>query len=226
MSIFSFFIKEKIKSQRDISFENEINKLYKEKKYDEVISRALTFRADEQELSYHIKKKVALSHYYKNDFEKSLTLFEEIASIKNDVESWFNVLMSLMPLKKTQQGKAVFDKILTMHKGLDPQQPRELAIPNIRFYYANGLADNNLFNEALEQLEEIKKIYMTIVITDDTFVYIRGIPFLSSTLDLAKRVFKGLCSDISDSDFIKELINKVDDEGKKTIKNSLENECV
>ena len=217
MDIFNFFKKRK-KSQINNTAEGIINKLYDEKKYDEVISKALPFLANEQEPSWKIRKKVALSYYYKNDFEKSLTLFEEIALKKNDVESWFNVLMSLMPSQKTQQGKEVFNKILKIHKGLNDQQPRELAIPFIRFYYACGLNDNGLFDDALEQLEELKKIYMELKITDDTFVYIRGVPFLSSTLDLAKKVFEGLDMDFSNSDFLIELKNKVDYEGKITIK--------
>ncbi|MCL2318396.1 MAG: hypothetical protein FWC44_05045 [Methanomassiliicoccaceae archaeon] len=196
---------------------SEISTLYDNKKYDEVIQKTKQMFEDGKKVPLDIMQIVALSHYYKRDYERSLPLFEEIASQKNDVESWFNVLMSLMPFNKTQQGKEVFNKILKMHKGLHKDQPRELGINYIKFYYACGLNDAGLFDEALEQLEDLKKIYTELKITDDTFVYIRGVPFLSHTLDLAEKVFDGLGRDLSDSDFLNDLEKGVDEEGKAII---------
>jgi tetratricopeptide (TPR) repeat protein len=223
MGILSFFRKKSEKKAigNDTHYNNgEIDKLFIDKKYDEIITLFLA-RFVNQEMPIDIKQKVALAYYYKQDYENSLTLFEEIALKKNNTESNFNVLMSLLPLNKIPQAKELFGKMIRTNKRLTEKQPRELAVPFIRYYYACGLCDAGLFDEALEQANELKKIYMDLKITDDTFVYLRGVPFLSQTLDLAKKIFKGLGGNFSDSDFIKELKSKVDDDGKALIKEFL-----
>jgi tetratricopeptide (TPR) repeat protein len=212
MGLLNFFRKKK-----DWKIDEKTTELFGDERYDEVISTVLPFIMNGQKISLEIKQKAALSYYYKKDYEKALTLFEEIASEKTDVESLFNVLTSLMPLGKMRQAREIFAKILETHKELDANQPRELGIPFIRYYYACGLRDAGLFDDALEQLEELKKIYIELEITDDTFVYIRGVPFLSQTLDLAKDVFDGLGADFLNSDFFKELKSKVDGDGKRLI---------
>jgi len=218
MGVFGFF-KEKNKRQTiNNNIENEIKRLYADKKYDEVVSRAESFFVDGQETPLGIKQMIGLSFFYKKDYEKALTILEEIALEKNDVESWFNVLMSLMLANKPQEGKKVFNRILKLHNELKSNQPRELGINFIKYYYACGLNDAGLFDDALEQLEDIKKTYIEMKITDDTFVYIRGVPFLSDTLNLAKKIFNGLNIDFNNSGFINELETAIDDEGKKLIK--------
>ena len=155
---------------------------------------------------------LALSYFYNKDYEKSVPIFMEIAQKKNDVESWFNCLNPLLMTKRMQEAKDAFTRILTLHKGLNAEQPRELNIHFIRYFYACGLNDAGLFNEALEQLEELKKIYTTLKITDDTFLYLRGVPFLSSTLELAKKVFTALGMDFTHSNYLEELKTKIDED--------------
>ncbi len=219
MSLFRFLQKkDKPTSNNNKQLENEISILYNAKKYDEVISKVITLSDVEQEVSLKNKQMLALSYFYKTNYVDSLAVFKEIAKKKNDVESWFNCLNPLLLLKKMQEAKEVFTIILKLHKGLNTQQPRELGLPFIRYYYAWGLNDAGLFEEALEQLEELKKVYIALRITDDTFVYIRGVPFISNTLDLAKKVFAGLGTDLAKSNYLRELKSKVDDNGKILIK--------
>jgi tetratricopeptide (TPR) repeat protein len=218
LGLFDFLRKKnEAPSKNDKRTEDGIIALYDAKKYDEVISK-ITELSGIQEISLEYKRTLALSYFYKNDYENALVIFSEIAQKKNDVENWFNCLTTLLSMKKMQEAKEVFDKMLKMHKGLNDKQPRELAVPFVRYFYACGLNDAGLFNEALEQLEELKKIYMELKITDDSFVYIRGVPFLSSTLELAKKVFTGLGLDFARSDYLAELKNKVDRDGESLIK--------
>jgi len=198
---------------------DEISVLYENREYDEVIRKTKHLFEDNDKVPLDIMQMVALSHYHKEEYEQSLPLFEHIASEKNDIESWFNVLMSLMSSKKTRQGKEVYNKIIGMHKGLDRHQPRELGFSFIAFYYACGLNDAGLFDEALVELEDLKETYLELRITDDTFVYMRGVPFLSQTLDLAKKVFDGLGKDFSNSDFLIDLEKGIDKGGKNLIRN-------
>lgn len=205
---------------------NEIEQLYKSQEFDEVISTAFTICERTEDLPIEIKKLVALSYYHKKDYVFSLNLWQNIAADSDDVVSWFNVLSSHMALKQTVQGEEVFNKILKIHKGVKTTGNGEdfvpqLSIPFIRYYYACMLNDAGLNEGALKQLQELVKLYCEIKITDDTFLVIRGVPPMGNTLELAKKVFAGLNSDISCSDMIKELKSNVDRNGKKLIKKYL-----
>lgn len=214
MSIFDFF-------QKKRGYEQELAILYGNEKYEQVISRATEIFGDNKNIPLNIKKIVALSYYYTKDYANSLILFEQIALKNNDVASWFNVLTSLFPLNKTQQAKEVFNKILKMHKGAKSTGTvnhflPQLCVPYIRYYYACGLAEAGLFEDSFEQLNELKQVYIKTKITDDTFLYMRGIPFLSSFLEVAKKVCAGL--NITFSTFLQDLESQIDDDGKALIK--------
>lgn len=211
----NFFRKDNKEDKSKIKLD-EINALFMDEKYDEVISKALPLVNDkDNNVSFEFKLKIALSYFRKGNYKESLELFEKVALIKNDVGSWFNVITSAILSNEIQKGKNAFNKCLELQEisGFK-QQP---SVPFIRYYYACALNDVGLFNEALEQLSELKNIYMQLVITDDTFVYIRGVPFMSHTLDLARKVFNGLRMDFSHSEWLKELKQKVDDDGKEII---------
>jgi tetratricopeptide (TPR) repeat protein len=203
---------------------DDINHKFQERKYDEVIELAtLLIDSKDEAVSLEANKKIALSYFHKGCYKESLILFQKIALIKKDTENWFNVMTTALLAKEIVIGKDAFEKTLELQKAAGyNQQP---SIPFIRYYYACALNDIGLFLEALDQLNELKKIYMNLVITDDTFVYIRGIPFMTNTLDLAVKVFKGLGEDFSKSDWLKELKQKVDDEGKNTIEEYYENKA-
>ena len=196
---------------------NEIDTLYSAKKYDEVISKITALTESGQGISFETKRTLALSYFYKEDYDKAIAIFMEIAQKKNDLESWFNCLNPLLIAKKMQEAQNVYNTIQKMNKDLNVNQPRELAPSFVRYYYACGLNDAGLFEKALEHLEELKKVYMALKITDDTFVYIRGVPFLSNTLELAKKVYTGLEKDFANSDYLKELKRNVDSDGKALI---------
>ena len=214
--MFKFFKKNKEKSfAGKCLIENEISTLYDDKKYDEVVLKGSALLAEGENISLRAKQTIALSYYYLKAYNDSLILFKEIAAERNDLESWFNILMSLIPLKEELKGKEVFDRMLKMRRKTNIP---ELGIPFIRFYYASALNSIGSFSEAMIQLEILKKVYIALGITDDTFLYIRGVPFLSHTLDLAVKVFAGLGLELSNSSFLSELRSGIDSEGKAIIK--------
>jgi tetratricopeptide (TPR) repeat protein len=214
--MFERFFKKKSLEESKQSL-NELSELLRDKKYDEVILKASSLAANnDKEISLEASQKLALAYFRKGEYSKSLVPFEEIASSKNDVGSWFNVITAAVLNNDPDKGKQAFYKTIELQKASDySQQP---SMPQIRYYYACALNDIGLYSEALEQLDELKKIYMQLVITDDTFVYLRGVPFLSHTLDLAKKVMLGLNTEFSNSHWLKELKDAVDDDGKEIIK--------
>jgi tetratricopeptide (TPR) repeat protein len=196
----------------------EINTLFKDRKYDDIIIRSSSLPdIDDKEISEEVKSLLALSYFRKDNFVQALPLFEGLALSKNDdVLSWFNVMTSAILSSNIQKGKDAFNRVLELKKTSDGG-PEEPSSSDTRYYYAYAMKNVGLFDEALEQLDELKKIYMKLVITDDNFLFLRGVPFISRTLTLAKEVFDSLGLNFPQSEWLEELRRNVDDDGKETI---------
>ena len=103
---------------------------------------------------------------------------------------WFNYATSSVMADLPYQGEAAMLKALEFHPNqVGPPAP---TIPQMRHYLGCALRDRGFFDRALLQLNELRRYYGMVRITDDHFVYVRGLPFLGSTLDLAVDVFRGL----------------------------------
>lgn len=209
-------------SLRDKKLCRELDILLANRKYDEIISK-ITTRYNEEPLPLQVEKTLALAYFYKGDFGNSLKCFESIVSREENTENLFNVMISLLSLKKIEQAKEVFNKIIKTHRGVESTGKGknflpQLCIPYIRYYYACGLVDAGVYDEALIQLEELKKVFIDIKITDDTFLYLRGIPFFGSFIELAQKVFNGIKKKFDSSKFLNELLSNVDSDGKEIIK--------
>ena len=218
----SFFNKSKMSKDSKAKLE-EIDILFEDKKYNEVITKVLPLINDKDEdTSLKFKSRLALAYFRKGDYKGSLSLFEAIAFKKNDVSSWFNIITSAILSNEIEKGKYAFNFALKLQeKSGFSKQP---SVPFIRYYYAYALNEVGLFNEALEQLNELKSIYMDLAISDDKSLHMQGIPSLSLTLDLTRKVFNGLTRNFSMSDWLKELKEQLDDSGKKIIENNYEKE--
>lgn len=115
----------------------EINILYDNRNYGEVIEKAQSLINDENlDIASAAKLRSALSYFRKGKYKDSLLLFEELASLKNDVLSWYNVTQSAILSNEIQKGKDAFNKALELHKisGFN-QYPR---IPEMRYDYAGA----------------------------------------------------------------------------------------
>ena len=197
----------------------ELDVLLAGKKYDEIIETVKSSSVDAA-LSEQTEKRLALTYYYKQDYENSLNHFQNIADNHATTENLFNVMTSLLALKDINRAKSVYDTIVKTHRGVGRGKKfvPELTIPYIRYYYASGCADAGAFEEALARLDEIKKIYIELNITDSTFLYIRGVPFFGSFIQLAQKVFEGQGKDLNTSEFLDELKSGVDSDGVAIIK--------
>lgn len=208
---------------RDEKFCSDLDLLLTDQNYDDIISKITALYGNGQ-IPLETEKKLALAYFHKQDFDNSLEHFESIAAKKETTENLFNVMTSLLSLGKIEQARDIFNRIIQTHRGTGKGKNflPQLCIPYIRYYYACGLVDAEFFDEALIHLEELKKIFIGVKITDDTFLYMRGIPFFADFIKLAQRVFIGLKTDFKSSAFLEELLSVVDQDGKEVIKAIIE----
>ncbi len=168
--------------------------------------------AAEPGLAADAKKLVALIRFRRNDYEGALVLFRDVVAVNDDAGNWFNIATAATLGGNIELGYDAFGRALTAHH--QGASNDGLSVPFMRQYYACALRDRGEFARAFQQIEELRLIYEQLKITDDNFVYIRGVPFLSHTMDVAVDVFRGLGESFDWSTWIESFAEKLDDEGR------------
>lgn len=192
--------------------------------FDKAIALAKPFLSSaDAELRRQAKKHIALSTFRKKEFQEASDLFRELADESADAGDWFNVVTSATLGGHIVDGEVAFQKALECQEAAGyTQQP---SVPRMRHWYACALRDQQEYRRAFEQIEELRGIYEQLKITDDTFVYIRDVPFLPDTMDVTVDVFRGLGNAVDAVGWIERLAAKLDDEGQQyleEVKNRLQ----
>ncbi|MAI71629.1 MAG: hypothetical protein CMM01_12030 [Rhodopirellula sp.] len=170
----------------------------------------------DRRLSTNAKKLVGLVHFRHNNYEEAFQLFRDVAATQNDAESWFNVVTAATLNGEIQSGREAFDNAVSARTREGASDG--ISIPFMRQYYACALRDQRQYHLAFQQITELRNIYEQLKITDDTFVYLRGVPFLSHTMDVAIDVFLGLGDSFDANGWIDSFASHVDDDGRAYLK--------
>lgn len=165
------------------------------------------------DLAVDAKKLVALIHFRRRDYATALPLFRAVVTTHDDAGNWFNVCTAATLGGDIELGEQAFQQALAAQQRGAVSDG--LSIPFMRQYYACALRDRGEFSKALIQIEELRSIYEHLKITDDTFVYIRGVPFLSHTMETAIDVFRRLGESTVWQRWIDSFAEKLDDEGRE-----------
>lgn len=139
-------------------------------------------------------RKQALNFFEKQEFNKALPLFEEVATKKNSAEDWFNVATcAVMALQLTQGKEALVEATALAEKESNPDG---LSVGMMHFYFMCALRDSGFVEEGMKELEQFRESYSSLKITDDMFLSIRGLPslqqFLAMGIGLLKKQTKVL----------------------------------
>lgn len=197
--------------------EDQINLLrqkFIEEKFDIVISQAEEYvNSSSPKIAKEACKLIGLSYFRKEEYIKATSYFLTAVKYKAEANDWFNIMTSAILSKDIKTGKNAFETALELSS--KPTKEEELTIPQIRQYYACALRDVEEYEEALCQINELRTIYETYKITDDTFLYLRGVPFLSHTMEVAIDIFNGLGSEFDSVKWINDFSKKLDEDGQK-----------
>lgn len=198
--------------------ERELGELRRAFEVDHAFYRVITMarpllESEDAEVRREANKYVGLSMFRTGQYREALTVFRDLAQNSSESKDWFNVVTAATKAGEIEVGETAFDKAVEcQHKAGNTQQP---SVPFMRYWYACCLRDRSEYSKALHQIDELRQIYEHLETTDDTFVYIRGVPFLAHTMDVAVDIFKGLGDLKKAIGWIDDFAEKLDDEGQQ-----------
>jgi tetratricopeptide (TPR) repeat protein len=186
---------------------------FQNSKFEQTIEKAYDYvNDDNSDIKFEANKLVALGNFRLGNYGKSQQIFEMLASKSNNSNDWFNVVTSSTLNGNVDLGRSAFDKAVELYK--KHKDKESISIPNMMFYYMQCLKDVNQFELAFEQLNELKKIYTELKITDGTFLHLRGVPFFEHTIDASKDILEK--SDPQEVEaWISSFKKSVDNDGKQ-----------
>lgn len=205
------------KKPPDLSLTDKLWELLQKGKYEEVLLEAKKLlRHQSKPIVKDANKLMGMALFRLAEYKEALPYFKKAAEYKPEVNDWFNVITSGTLSGDVEAGRKAFDKAVQLQ--LESGYKEQPSIPLMRQYYACALRDIGAYDLALEQINELRQIYEQLKITDTTFVYIRGVPFLSHTMDVAVDVFNGLGASFDAQAWIDSFSSKLDEEGQEYLK--------
>ncbi|UPT70929.1 MAG: hypothetical protein M0D53_00470 [Flavobacterium sp. JAD_PAG50586_2] len=146
-------------------------------KYDEVIKEAdIIIEQNEALTKNEALKLKGLSYFRQEKYDVSEKLFTELSAESTNPSDWFNLLTSAALNRSFELSDKALEKTIEYYSEYGTEN--DLPIPQVFYYYMLALRDVKEYNKAFVQFEKLKDIYCKLAITDATFLYIRGVPFL------------------------------------------------
>lgn len=190
--------------------------------FDKAVKEALPHtKAANENLRAEANKLAGLAYFQLRDAKKALPHLKEVAAISDDASAWFNVVTSATLAGDLKQADDAMNKVNALMDGKEID-PGDMSLPQARLYYGMALCDMNECDKAFEQLNWLRGFYEAYNITDDTFLYLRGMPLFPHAMQLMVRVFDGMDPKFDREKWVRDFAAKLDDQGRDYILSYLE----
>lgn len=188
--------------------QSELNQLFEEAKYEELIVEAEQMG----EVPADLISKLALSYFHTENYNKSTSLFARLSENSQDPIMWFNLCTSAIMNKEELKGLDALNKAIRLNRETKTNG-QGIPTPFMRLYATKALIDAEKYNLAFNQLNELAEVYGSLSITDPTFLYMRGVPFFDEFVKLVHSILpKQTVTDAKE--WIDYTSSRLDDDGK------------
>lgn len=189
--------------------------LLNDAKYQKAIEVTREFVDEEnQVLRVEANKIIGLAYVKQKDYSAATEHFKRVAEITNDSGDWFNVTTSAALAHQQNLSLKAFEKTLEHYE--ETSTIGTMSIPNMRLYFMQTLAGVEQYEKAFAQLNELKEIYKSLGLTDETYLYMHGVPELGETLRAAVPLLKQMSSQ-ERNQWLDDFATELDEEGQELI---------
>ena len=155
---------------------------------------------------------MGLNYFHLGKNKESELYFNQACSTSEFFFDWFNLTNASALNRHFDLSTQAFNKTIAYC-----QNEESSFIPKLRLYYVNTLLKVKAYEIALEQLNILWESYIFYGVTDDHFLYIRGLPYFTQFIEAAIEVLNGLSSKFDKKSWFSMIYESIDEEGKAVI---------
>ncbi|MBI5694363.1 MAG: tetratricopeptide repeat protein [Nitrospirae bacterium] len=179
-------------------------------KLDELSGRLDAVEPPERRMA--VKRLVVLANFRRGDIAGSVTLCREVAENTGAGTDWFNLARAALTAGDVPLAQDSFVQMEAAYEA--GNYGEQISSVMLRFYFAQFLKERGEYGLAFGHVERMRAVYEELHITDDTFVYMRGVPMLGHTMELAMSLFPHLAGQVDPAKWLDAFAKKLDDEGR------------
>ena len=190
-------------------------------KYNKAAKICENFLENEHvKLQTEAHKLAALAYFKLKEFSKSTYHYSRITQKSEESEDWFSLAIAAGLSADYKLSDEAFEKAIQYYN--DAHSNASISIPNMRLFYLQNLIKSKQTEKAIHQANELKNIYIEQEITDKAYLFMDGVPEFKEALTSMIEALK-MKPDSNIKQWLSDLEEAIDEEGKKTIKNQIKN---
>lgn len=193
---------------------DRLRELFQQEKFNEVLQEVEPYRSS---LDTYVVKEAygltALSYFRLEQYEQARATFEWLAKEYSDINDWFNLMTSAILAGHIDQGMEAYTQAKQLRAQAEDDEG--VPIPQMMYYACRALADAKEYDRAFTVLNELMDIYKQLHITDDTFLYMRGVPMLPHAMEAVKIILTARKDKMDIDTWFAMLDASLDEEGRE-----------
>lgn len=187
---------------------------FRAEKYNDIIAETQSIIEANDPNKKEALKLLGLAYFRQQKYDLAEETNIQLTQDSENPDDWFNLLTSATLNNNIELSETACAKIIEFYNKNATKE--NLPIPQVFFFYMHALRDIKAYDKAFVQLERLKDIYCSLVITDPTFLYLRGVPFFSDAMEAGKEILENIDKDKTQK-LLAEMHSRLDDEGKQYI---------
>jgi hypothetical protein len=173
--------------------------------------------SEEPDVAWDARKLLALVLFRRAEYGPAAKAFREIADGRGEANDWFNLMTSSTLSGDVETGAQAYENAIARACEGDTSS---CSVPFTMLYFARSLHTVGSFDKAMSRIDELRQFYESLEIADPTFLYLRGMPFLSHTLDVAVDVFRDSNREREGVAWLNAFAASLDEEGRQYIEDA------
>lgn len=195
--------------------------LFEQQRYDDAFEMAQAlFSGLQGEDRRDAQRLMGLARYRQRQYEKAVFWLMEACKGSDQAQDWLNLAMAAVMDRKLELAEGAFEQARLCQQAAKYDQEPGWYVQ--LYWYASTLCDAGQWERALPLLDELAGAYKHLHQSDTVFLYARGLPFLSSFLNLAVRCFRALQRQGEGITWLEELAKALDASGKRQVARAVE----
>ncbi|KAL0484424.1 treS [Acrasis kona] len=164
---------------------------------------------------------IGLSYYKHQDFKNALPWFKKASQASTSIQDWFNLASAAAQMEGQEYLAAqAFEQLEKLHTNASFQS--KPSFWNHLYWYVISLMNGEKYAMAFTQLNRLKLAYKRARFTDAEYLAEIGLPSFEDFLTTSLLLFKRINKMHQAEEFLRVMIEHVDDTGKKVIHKLIE----